>query len=192
MMVDEITGVILAGGRSSRMGQDKGLVPVNGKPLFMHIASRLAPQVHTILVSSNLNQKSYAAHYPVIGDLIPDFAGPLSGMLSALVASKTEWVVCVPCDVPGFPDDLVQRLWQARGNAPAVYAADVERVHPALCLLNKSLIPSLREYLEQGERKVMFFLNQCAAQQARFDHAKDFANLNTPEDVTSWQLSLRR
>lgn len=192
MIADAITGVILAGGRSSRMGQDKGLVQVEDQPLFVHIARRLAPQVSTILVSSNQNQQRYAEHYPVIGDLIPDFAGPLSGMLAALVASKTDWIVCVPCDVPGFPDDLVQCLWQAKELAPVVYAIDSERAHPALCLLNKSLIPSLRKYLEQGERKVMLFLNQCAARQALFDNAEDFANLNTPEDVAQWQVSLRK
>lgn len=191
MIVDEITGVILAGGRSSRMGQDKGLVVVKGIPLFVHIAKRLAPQVSAILVSSNQNQPRYAEHYPTIGDLIPDFAGPLSGMLAALLASDTEWIACVPCDVPDFPDDLVQRLWQNKDRAPAVYATDSERAHPALCLLNKSLIPNLKEYLERGERKVMLFLAQCGARQVMFDHAGDFANLNTPADVENWQRSLR-
>lgn len=191
MVGNAITGVILAGGRSSRMGQDKGLVEVEGIPLFMHIAKRLAPQVSAILVSSNQNQQRYARHYPVIGDPIPDFAGPLSGMLAALLASETEWIACVPCDVPGFPDDLVQRLWQSRERAPAVYATDGERAHPALCLLNKSLIPGLKQYLEQGERKVMLFLAQCEARRAMFANAADFANLNTPADVADWQRSLR-
>lgn len=192
MIADAITGVILSGGRSSRMGQDKGLVEVEGTPLFMHIAKRLAPQVSTILISSNQNRQRYGEHYPVIGDLIPDFAGPLSGMLAALLASETEWIACVPCDVPAFPDDLVERLWQTKDKAPAVYATDAERAHPALCLLNKSLIPSLQQYLEQGERRVMLFLAQCGARKARFANAADFANLNTPEDVANWQRSLRK
>ncbi|MGA8119296.1 molybdenum cofactor guanylyltransferase MobA [Rouxiella badensis] len=187
MIESAITGVILAGGRSSRMGQDKGLVQVNGLPLFVHIAKRLAPQVNTLLISSNQNQEHYAAFYPVIGDLIPDYAGPLSGMLAALVASETEWVAFVPCDVPAFPDNLVQRLWNARGQSAAVYATDAERAHPALCLLNKSLIPTLRDYLTRGERKVMLFFTQCAAQQVTFDDPSCFANLNTPEDVQRWQ-----
>ncbi|EIC82702.1 molybdenum cofactor guanylyltransferase MobA [Serratia sp. M24T3] len=190
MIADAITGVILAGGRSSRMGQDKGLLNSDGLPLFVHIARRLAPQVSTILVNSNQNQQQYAEHYPVIGDLIPGFAGPLAGMLSALVSSETEWVVCVPCDEPSLPDDLVARLWQARDQAQAVYACDTDRAHPAVCLLNKSLIPSLREYLEQGERKVMLFLTQCRASKAIFANPADFANLNTPEDLAQWQSAL--
>jgi molybdopterin-guanine dinucleotide biosynthesis protein A len=192
MTGNAITGVILAGGRSSRMGQDKGLVKIDGLPLFVHIANKLLPQVGTLLISSNQHQEQYAERFAVIGDITADFAGPLAGMLAALVASQTEWVAFVPCDVPAFPDNLVQRLWENKGQAPAAYVTDGERAHPTLCLLNKSLIPRLREYLAQGERKVMLFFAQVAAQQVVFANPAAFANLNTPEDVQLWQASLRK
>ncbi|NMP29366.1 molybdenum cofactor guanylyltransferase MobA [Rahnella sp. SAP-1] len=192
MTGNAITGVILAGGRSSRMGQDKGLVKIDGLPLFVHIANKLLPQVGTLLISSNQHQEQYAERFAVIGDITVDFAGPLAGMLAALVASQTEWVAFVPCDVPAFPDNLVQRLWENKGQAPAAYVTDGERAHPTLCLLNKSLIPRLREYLAQGERKVMLFFAQVAAQQVVFANPAAFANLNTPEDVQLWQASLRK
>jgi len=192
MTGNAITGVILAGGRSSRMGQDKGLVKIDGLPLFVHIANKLLPQVGTLLISSNQHQEQYAERFVVIGDITADFAGPLAGMLAALVASQTEWVAFVPCDVPAFPDNLVHRLWENKGQAPAAYVTDGERAHPTLCLLNKSLIPRLREYLAQGERKVMLFFAQVAAQQVVFANPAAFANLNTPEDVQLWQASLRK
>lgn len=189
MIGNQITGVILAGGRSSRMGQDKGLVEINGLPLFAYIGIKLEPQVSKVWVSCNQNQQRYAARYPVVADTIADFAGPLSGMLAALIASETAWIACVPCDVPSFPDDLVERLWANKGQAAAVYAADPKRPHPALCLLNKSLIPQLQSYLEKGERKVMLFFAQCNAAVAVFDNPDNFANLNTPDDVALWQAS---
>jgi len=192
MTSNMITGVILAGGRSSRMGEDKGLVMVDGLPLYAHIANRLEPQVTHLMVSSNQNQEKYAVRYSVIGALIPAFAGPLSGMLAALLASETEWVVCVPCDVPDFPDDLVEQLWKGKGQSPAAYVSDGNRAHPALCLLNKSLLPSLKSYLEQGERKVMLFFSQCGAKEVLFDNTGDFSNLNTPADVKLWQQSSRK
>lgn len=190
MIGNQITGIILAGGRSSRMGQDKGLVEINGLPLFAYIGKKLEPQVSKVWVSCNQNQQHYAARYPIVADIIPDFAGPLSGMLAALIASETEWVAFVPCDVPAFPNDLVDRLWTSKGEAMAVYATDNQRPHPALCLLNKSLIPQLQTYLEKGERKVMLFFKQCKASVATFDNPHHFSNLNTPEDVALWQASL--
>lgn len=191
MTNSQITGVILAGGRSSRMRQDKGLVVVDDLPLYVHIANKLNLQVSSIIINSNQNQEKYAARYPVIGDLIADFSGPLAGMLAGLMASKTEWVLFVPCDVPDFPNDLVKRLWLGRGQSQVAYASDGNRAHPTLCLLNRSLIPSLTSYLAEGERKVMLFFSMCAAEEVIFNQPEAFSNLNTPEDVEHWRASRR-
>jgi len=187
----DITGVILAGGRSSRMGQDKGLVKVNSQPLFEHIAARLAPQVGQILISANQNQQIYGENYQVIGDVTFDYAGPLAGMLAALQASSTEWVAFVPCDVPAFPENLLDRLWNEKGSSAAAYAEDQHRAHPTLCLLNKCLITPLSDYLNAGERKLMVFFEQQLAQKVRFKDSAAFTNLNTPEDLSHWQQSTR-
>ncbi|WP_045049706.1 molybdenum cofactor guanylyltransferase MobA [Rouxiella chamberiensis] len=191
MIGRQITGVILAGGRSTRMGQDKGLVEIDGQPLFAYIGRKLELQVKTVLVSCNRHQDRYAARYPTISDVIPDFAGPLSGMLAGLIASETEWVVFVPCDAPAFPEHLVARLWEGKGLSLAAYAEDANRAHPALCLLHKSLIPVLEDYLTRGERKVMLFFKHCHAQPVRFDKEEYFSNLNTPDEVAAWQNSMR-
>lgn len=186
----DITGVILAGGRSSRMGQDKGLILIKGIPLFEHIAVRLAPQVSKIIVNTNQHPELYGQKYPIITDLTQNFCGPLAGMLAALKNSDTDWVVFAPCDVPNLPDDLVYKLWQEKETSQATFVDDGNRVHPTLCLLNRSLITSLEEYLASGNRKLMLFLEQQNAKAVLFEDPQRFINLNTPEDIIQWQKTL--
>ncbi|RJT43742.1 molybdenum cofactor guanylyltransferase MobA [Rahnella woolbedingensis] len=184
---NSITGVILAGGRSSRMGEDKGLVEINGRPLFELIAERLCPQVGEILISCNQNSERYGKDFQTVPDIEQDFSGPLAGMLAALSVSKTEWVLFVPCDVPAFPAGLSKSLSAGLSGQKAAYARDTEREHPTLCLLNRSLIPALTAYLENGDRKLMIFLHNIGAKSVLFSESLAFSNLNTPEDVALWK-----
>ncbi len=183
----DITGIILAGGRSTRMGEDKGLVTIAGKPLFEYIAERLEPMVGEILINSNQNQLRYEQRFEVVPDLTQDYSGPLAGMLAGLKAMTTQWGLFVPCDVPAFPVTLAEVFWQHKDGHQGLYARDLHREHPTLCLLNKSLIPALETYLASGERKVMFFFNQINAIPIEFNEKNAFANLNTPADVVQWQ-----
>ena len=109
---DDITGLVLAGGRGSRMGGvDKGLQNFNGMPLVLSTLMRLQPQVAHVMINANRNLSDYESFgVPVWPDVIPDFAGPLAGFLTALEHCETSWLVTVPCDTPLFPDDLVARL----------------------------------------------------------------------------------
>ncbi|MEH0875378.1 molybdenum cofactor guanylyltransferase MobA [Pectobacterium cacticida] len=185
-----ITGVILAGGRATRMGgHDKGLIALNGVPLYQHVLSRLKAQVDEIIISANRNQAIYAqSGCQIISDFDTSFPGPLAGILSGLRASTSKWVVCVPCDVPVFPLDLVHRLWHARGEVDAVYATDGVRPHPTLLLINKNLIEPLETYLHVGNRKVMLFMEQVGAKAISFnDQPEAFRNLNSPEDLSHWE-----
>ncbi|CAI1191461.1 molybdenum cofactor guanylyltransferase MobA [Serratia proteamaculans] len=189
-MHEEITGIILAGGRATRMGgEDKGLVQVAGIPLYQYVLSRLRPQVGQIAISANRNQESYReGGLPIVSDLTPDFSGPLAGMLAGLKHASTEWVAFVPCDVPDFPTTLVDQLWQQKGSALAAYASDGERAHPTLALLHTSLAPKLEEYLARGERKLMLFQKAAGARQIVFSGQQTaFHNLNTREDCLRWQ-----
>lgn len=108
-----ISGVILAGGRGMRMGgEDKGLMPIGGITLYQYVLARLRPQVSSIAISANRNQARYqTSGLPVIGDLTPDFSGPLAGMLAGLEQATSEWVAFVPCDVPDFPTTLIEQFW---------------------------------------------------------------------------------
>ncbi|NKI74426.1 molybdenum cofactor guanylyltransferase MobA [Dickeya sp. CFBP 2040] len=185
-----ITGVILAGGQSSRMGgNDKGLIEMEGKPLYQYVLERLEPQVDTLLINANRHQACYQqSGYPVIGDINPDFSGPLAGVFTGLSIAKTDWVIFVPCDVPSLPHDLVSRLLQFSDNHLAAYATDGLRDHPTLLLIHTSLIAELETYLSNGDRKLMLFLNQIAAKAVSFaDQPLSFRNLNTPEDLAHWQ-----
>src|SRR3954468_21527678 len=142
--MNEVTGLILAGGRGSRMGGvDKGLQNFLGMPLALHTLMRLQPQVSEVLVNANRNLAAYEAlGVPVWPDALPDFAGPLAGFLTGLEHCETPWLVTVPCDTPLFPLDLVARLAQAAVEADAdiAMASAPEqdgqlRAQPVFCLV---------------------------------------------------------
>ncbi|MGL4860897.1 MAG: molybdenum cofactor guanylyltransferase MobA [Enterobacteriaceae bacterium] len=189
-MHSAITGIILAGGRATRMGgKDKGLVCFSDKPLYQHVLARLQPQVNTIVISANRHQQEYQlAGYPVIADSMANYPGPLAGMLTGLQHSATEWILVVPCDTPFLPMDLAQRLWQQKGDALIACAGDGERVHPTMVLMHRSVEPALSLYLQQGERKVMLFFSQQNAAVIHFPQdPQSFRNINTLEECQQWQ-----
>ena len=98
---EQITGLILAGGRAQRMGgMDKGLIPFLQKPLIEASIARLKPQVDSLIINANRNITKYAAYgYPVILDETPDFSGPLAGFSVGLKACKTPYLLTSPCDL---------------------------------------------------------------------------------------------
>ena len=109
---NNITAVILAGGKGSRLGgQDKGLVDYNGKLLIEHVLERITPQVSTVLINANRNVDTYKQYgFPVINDDLSDFQGPLAGFASAMRASTTSHILTLPCDGPLLPLDLASRM----------------------------------------------------------------------------------
>ena len=169
IQANEITGLILAGGRGSRMGGvDKGLQSFNGTPLTQHTLARLKQGggVGPIMVNANRNPSDYQAFgVPVWPDGLADYAGPLAGFLTGLAHCETPYLVTVPCDTPLLPLDLVPRLAEAlvRENADIamVAAPDVGkngelqlRAQPVFCLLHARLRPSLLAFTEAGGRKI--------------------------------------
>ncbi|ACS87724.1 molybdenum cofactor guanylyltransferase MobA [Musicola paradisiaca] len=185
-----ITGIILAGGKSSRMGgNDKGLIELKGKPIYQYVLERLRPQVDEILINANRHLERYQqSGYPVIGDINRDFAGPLAGIFTGLKSVHSDWAVFAPCDVPALPNNLVAKLRLSVGKSPAAYATDGKRPHPTLLLIHTSQIKPLEIYLQNGDRKLMLFLNNIGAVPVDFsDQPQAFRNLNTPEDLQSWR-----
>ena len=181
-----ITGLILAGGRGSRLGGvDKGLVDWRGRPLIAHVMERLRPQVDRILISANRNQQRYAAFGPVVADRTNDFAGPLAGLQAGLAACTTPLLVCVPCDAPGLPLDLVFRLFTAlTGNgADIAVAQTVDGLQPTFLLCRSEIAAKLDAWLTSGRRKVADWLDEVQAAHVAFADAAPFANFNTPEDL---------
>lgn len=188
-----IAGLVLAGGRGQRLGGvDKGLVAWRGEPLAARALRRLAPQVDEVWISANRHLDAYRTlgapwHAGVVRDGDDAFAGPLAGLAAGLAAARRPWLVCVPCDVPHFPLDLVARLQHGRGAAPMAIAAagpaGAERLHPVFALVPRERLPALLDYLEGGGRRVAEWLRGQGAATVRFDDARAFDNLNTPEEL---------
>ncbi|WP_458024275.1 molybdenum cofactor guanylyltransferase MobA [Kosakonia sp. AX9b] len=170
-------------------GQDKGLLDLNGKPLWQHVAQRLAPQVTSMVISANRNLDLYGASgLPVVSDSLRDFPGPLAGILSVMQQTASEWYLFCPCDTPYVPDNLVSRFLKQRRQAPVVWVHDGERDHPAVALMHRSILPFLYDYLTRGERRVMVFMKEAGGHSVDFSDEKTaFANVNTPEDLARWQ-----
>lgn len=181
-----LTGVILAGGQGRRMGyEDKGLLLLQGEPLYQHVLRRFRPQVNIVLISANRNIDRYQlSGCQVVCDSLPDYPGPLAGMLSGLRHSPSEWVAFCACDTPWIPEDFVARLWQNKTGAPAVWVKSSLRDHPALALVNRSLADDLETWLLSGERRLMQFLRESGGHAVTFtDPESAFRNINTPDDL---------
>ena len=204
MRLDDVTGVVLAGGRGQRMGGvDKGLLLLAGRPLVARVLDRLQPQVGAVSISANRQVDSYAAFgHPVLADENGDFAGPLAGVLAALSACRTPWLLCVPCDAPMLPLDLAQRLHDAAAREEAVGAVActgpgdgnglLQQVQPTFLLLHQRLVLPLRETLARAERSVQRFAAAQGIVRVRFDDESAFANVNTPQDLASMERAWSR
>ncbi len=196
-MIDsnDITGLILAGGRGSRMGGiDKGLQTHAGIPLAMHALLRLSPQVGAVMINANRNLGAYESMgVPVWPDALPDYPGPLAGFLAGLEHCETPYLVTVPCDSPLFPDDLVARLIAAVDDdgielAMAATREDGElRLQPVFCLMRASVMESLIRFTSSGRRKIDAWTATLRTVVVEFDDAAAFVNANTTAELQGLQ-----
>lgn len=196
-MIDtnDITGLVLAGGRGSRMGGvDKGLQNHLGMPLALHAMLRLQTQVGHVMINANRNLAAYESMgVPVWPDPVADYPGPLAGLLAGLEHCETPYLVTVPCDTPNFPIDLVERLAAALDEAKADIAMasapedGAMRAQPVFLMLKTSLLESLVAALEEGERKVDRWTARHACVTVPFDDAPAFFNANTLEELARLQ-----
>lgn len=186
-----IAGAVLAGGRSRRMGHDKRMAKLANRSLIEHAIARLKPQVDRLLINANDDPSQYAATgLPVRADPIPDFAGPLAGILAALLWAReinARALITVPSDAPFFPTDLVRRLDAVQDRA-IVSASSGGRLHPVFSLWHKpeTFIAPLRAALEdEGLRKVESFIARFPQGAVEFPiGAHDpFFNINAPADL---------
>ena len=182
-----ITIVILAGGRGTRVGGiDKGLMLWRDKPLIEHILASL-PKASPVLINANRNIEKYQQYgLPVVADALADYQGPLAGILSAMKQCKTDYLLCLPCDSPQPPAALTERLWQCMSgnNKTCAICHDGERLQPLFALMSLKLQPQLETWLAAGQRKVEnFFLEANAAVCDFSDQPQCFHNFNTAEDM---------
>jgi molybdopterin-guanine dinucleotide biosynthesis protein A len=186
---DEITGLILAGGRGTRMGgRDKGLELLHGRPMVAHVLEQLRPQVGSVRINANRNLELYREFgLEVIPDDDDSFSGPLSGILAGLKRCKTRWMMTAPCDTPVLPIALVSRLRDAVQNSAGIslaYPKAQGQVHPVFMLLDCSLLPSLDAYLRSGERKMDRWAQSAGLIEVDFsDQAWAFDNINSAQEL---------
>ncbi|MCJ7555614.1 MAG: molybdenum cofactor guanylyltransferase [Gammaproteobacteria bacterium] len=181
-----ITGLVLAGGRATRMGgMDKGLVKLAGRPMVAWVIECLQGQVDELIINANRNQDMYRAMgHQVVSDRCGDFQGPLAGMASGMAAAGSQWLLTAPCDSPLLSPLLAERLRQACAEgADIAVAHDGERLQPVFALLRCSLLGSLQAYLDAGGRKIDRWYAEHAMQAVDFSDCMDtFLNINEPAD----------
>jgi molybdopterin-guanine dinucleotide biosynthesis protein A len=188
-------GLVLAGGRARRIGGgDKSRIRIGEKTILERVVATLASQCSQLIINANGDPSHFAdTGLHVVADSVPDYAGPLAGILAGLDwtadhAPQIEWIVSAPSDCPFLPPDLVARLHRARieANAPLACAASAHRRHPVVALWPLDLRPDLRRALvSEGARKVESWTASRGVAVAAWPTTPidPFFNVNTPEDV---------
>lgn len=190
-----ITGLILAGGRSSRFAGhdsaaeavDKGLALLGGQPLVAHVQRYMAERVGPLWISANRHQPDYRRYGQVVPDdpVYGSYAGPLAGVATALKCVQTPWLLTLPVDTPCLPDDLVARLADRAAQGALLVSASTEHGAFPLCMLvHRTLAMSLHNALLAGQRKVTAWQADVGGVEVlfnAFDHA--FFNINTVYDL---------
>ena len=181
-----VTGLILAGGRASRLGgKDKGFMMFEGQFLIERQLGWMRPQVSQVLISANRSLEEYAATgYSIVLDKEVGFQGPLHGVLSGLQQSQSEWLFVHPVDLPFLPSDVVEKMFAAReSNFDCYFLSSEEREHYLSMMLSKKLLPQLQAFIASGGKRVREFLNLVGAKSLRLGLDENcFKNLNEPAD----------
>lgn len=181
MTAEFIPGVVLAGGRSTRMGTDKAFAVLRGRPMIEHVIARLGPQLAAVAI--NGDPARYAGLGPtVLPDPVAGQPGPLAGVLAAMIWARAlgaDRVVTVPVDTPGLPHDLVARLAACPG---LVRARSGDRSHPVVALWPVTLAGAVAASLAAGERRVRAVMGGTS--EVAFEPSA-LANVNTPDDLAA-------
>jgi molybdopterin-guanine dinucleotide biosynthesis protein A len=191
--INQITGLVLAGGRGSRMGNvDKGLQTFRNAPMVLHVIMRLSPQTGCLMINANQNLGPYEGFgLPVWPDQIAGFEGPLAGLQTGLAHCDTEYLVTAPCDSPFLPDDLVARLADALGEADLAVAVTDDgnrrQPHPVFCLMRASLLSHLTLFLQEGGRKIDAWYKSLDVVEVVFPDEAAFRNINTIEELRRFE-----
>jgi len=204
---EDVVGVLLAGGRSSRMGGgDKCLLSLGGQPMLAHIIERLRRQVSDLVINANGDVARFTAFdLPVIEDRLEGQAGPLAGVHAGIewVLSnrpRSRFIVTVATDTPFFPADLIARFRAAIGDSEPrlLVAQSGEGVHPVFGLWPVSLASALEASVKTGMRKVQAWVADHDAEQIFFPaiaiggrKIDPFFNINRPEDLAEAEALLK-
>jgi molybdopterin-guanine dinucleotide biosynthesis protein A len=188
---NNITGIILAGGKSSRMGTEKGLIIYKNKPFVEHIIEAMSPLVDNIIIISN--NKAYESFgFKCYEDLIKN-TGPLAGIYTGLRYSKTNNNLIVSCDIPLIKTVVLQKLIDQKNDASEVIQIQSQGKNmPLIALYKKSCEVIFMEELHQNQKKVQKALKKCNVKTVIIDGSLEqvTANINTPEDLELLNFNL--
>ena len=183
---NEITVVVLAGGKASRMdGEDKGLIVFRELPLIAHVVNVVKPKVSQILISANRNIEEYANFGKVIRDDLKGFQGPLAGISKALKVCSTPYLLVLPCDSPLIDEALIDSLIEKMeiSKVDICVAHDGSIMHATFALMQTKLEKSLEGFLEEGGRKMALWYRQHSLERIDVSsHLEVLTNINRPED----------
>lgn len=195
MIKKEITGIILSGGKGSRMGEEKGLVQFNGKPLICHSIETIQNFCDRIIISANSQTEKYSAiGYQVIKDRLKGI-GPIGGLLSCLEQSDTRYNFVISCDTPFIPRELYPYLLESIENFQVAVPVHKNYYEPLCAVYATNTIWHLQHYIDQRNYKLTDFLKSVNAKtvtihdQLPFYHEEMFANMNTLMDIQNNSLN---
>lgn len=190
MTPDDVLGVILCGGKGSRMGGvDKGLVDFNQRPMASYGIAALAACKH-IVINANRNYDIYQTTFnvPVISDENHNYDGPLSGMLAALHYARSQgltWVITVPCDAPFITSNYVETMVNAgKHSKKKILMACDEFRQPVFALLHVDIINELQAFLRGEQKKILIFYQHIGYDTVSFSDTDMFTNINSIEEKT--------
>ncbi len=178
----ELTAIILAGGKSSRMGQDKGLVNYNGKSMVEYSIEACKKITSSLIISTN-NEDYASFGFPLIKDSYPN-AGPMGGLEAALEYSNTEDNIVCPCDMPNIHPYLFELVLQKKSGKQAVVVTDKKgKVFPVFGYYNKSALPVIRQQIKTGNLKMLSLLKLLDAETVVSYYDDVLSNINYRKDL---------
>lgn len=181
--MNQHTAIILAGGKSSRMGEDKGLMVYNEKPMIQHVIDAVLPVTNRIIISANSDvYKQF--NYPIFSDLTID-KGPLGGIVTTLAQSETEINWVLSCDAPAITTEMLRKLVNQLGDYDAVVPKIGEKIHPLIAVYRKSILNRFKENLALNQLKMTAVLNEMHVNYYKVDESDqfNFKNLNSKADL---------
>lgn len=182
-----ITGIILAGGKSSRMGTDKGLIEVNGITMIEHVINALKPFNIPLLIVSN-NPEYQKFDLPVVEDIIKD-KGPIAGIATGLYHSKTKYNIIVSCDTPFITTELISYLLKKREGFDITMAKKNEKTHPLIGIYTRDCYKTFNNELASNHLKLMDACMKLktkivdVSKTSPFNCENLFRNINTKEEL---------
>lgn len=195
-MAERVTGIVLAGGLSARMGRDKASLEIEGVSLLQRTAERLASVVDSVLIVARSDQQVPVLDLPVphrvVSDRYPD-TGPLGGIATGMHASDARVFAVTACDMPLLDPGVIRQLLGALDAADAAVPVGPDgREEPLCAVYRRECLPAIERCLSAGSYRVTSFYSERRVVRVRIDDALTFSNVNTPDDLERIGELLRR